>query len=194
MRTALFASGSGSNVEAIVAAAREGKVNLEPVLIVCDRPGAGVEKRAERLGLPLFSVRPSDYKDKAAYERALTAELKRIGVELILLAGYMRLAGPELLRAFGGRMLNIHPSLLPSFPGLHAVRQALEAGVKVTGATVHLVDEGMDTGPIIAQKPVTIEESETEESLQKKIQQVEHVLYPQAVQQFQQSLKERGQQ
>lgn len=182
MRIAVFASGSGSNFEALVRAARAGKVAGEVVLLVCDRPDAPVLDRAARLGVPAFVFDPKAYPDKAAYERAILAELEAQGVDLVVLAGYMRLVGPTLLSAYEGRMINLHPSLLPAFPGKNAIGQALAHGVKVTGVTVHFVDAGMDTGPIIAQRAVPVEEDDTSETLAARIHAVEHELLPQVVQ------------
>ncbi|MBN2908239.1 phosphoribosylglycinamide formyltransferase [Polycladomyces sp. WAk] len=181
MRIAVFASGSGSNFEALVKASREQGWPGEIVLLVCDRPGAKALERAERLDVPARSFVPKSYPDKAAYEADVLQLLREYQVDWIVLAGYMRLIGPTLLTAYYGRIVNIHPSLLPEFPGKHAVRQALEKGVKWTGVTVHLVDEGMDTGPILAQEPVPVEDGDDETTLTSKIQTVEHRLYPEVV-------------
>ncbi|MCA0992771.1 phosphoribosylglycinamide formyltransferase [Pseudalkalibacillus hwajinpoensis] len=177
-KLAVFASGSGSNFEAIAAAIERGQLEAEVVLVVCDRPGAKVEKRAERFGIPVLSFYPKSYDSKADFENFILQQLNDAGVEWIVLAGYMRLIGPTLLQGFGGRIINIHPSLLPSFPGKDAIGQAFEAGVKITGVTVHFVDEGMDTGKIIDQDSVRIDEGDTKEDLANKIQAVEHLLYP----------------
>jgi phosphoribosylglycinamide formyltransferase-1 len=181
MRIAVFASGSGSNFESLVKASREQGWPGEIVLLVCDRPGAKALERAERLKVPARSFVPKSYPDKAAYEADVLHLLQEYRVDWIVLAGYMRLIGPTLLTAYYGRIVNIHPSLLPAFPGKHAVRQALEKGVKWTGVTVHLVDEGMDTGPILAQEPVPVKDGDDETSLTNRIQTVEHRLYPEVV-------------
>lgn len=180
-KAAIFASGSGSNMQAII---DDTKIKCDIVLLVCDQPGARVIQRAEQHGLESFVCSPKSMESKEAYEQAVIHELNKRGVEWIFLAGYMRLIGPDLLEAFKGKIINIHPSLLPSFKGLHAIEQAMEAGVKVTGVTIHYVDEGMDTGPIIAQEAVSIEPLDTIEDVKEKIHQVEHRLYPQTIQQL----------
>ncbi|KZE52964.1 phosphoribosylglycinamide formyltransferase [Rossellomorea marisflavi] len=177
-KIAVFASGSGSNFQSIVDEIDSGTLEADVRLLVCDRPGARATERAEAAGIPVFSFRAKEYESKEAFEREIIRELEAAGVEFIVLAGYMRLIGPTLLEAFGGRIVNIHPSILPAFPGKDAIGQAFDGGVKVTGVTIHYVDAGMDTGEIIAQEAVTVEEDETRESLQRKIQAVEHRLYP----------------
>ncbi|MDP4552131.1 phosphoribosylglycinamide formyltransferase [Alkalihalobacillus macyae] len=177
-KLAVFASGSGSNFEAIASAIENGELDASISLVVCDRPGAKVEKRAEAFGIPVLSFYPKSYESKADFETFILQQLNEAGVEWIMLAGYMRLIGPTLLQGFEGRIVNIHPSLLPSFPGKDAIGQAFEAGVKLTGVTVHFVDEGMDTGKIIEQDYVRIDDDDTKEDLGRKIQAVEHVLYP----------------
>ncbi|ADH98232.1 phosphoribosylglycinamide formyltransferase [Salisediminibacterium selenitireducens] len=184
MKLAVFASGSGSNFQAFAEAVEEGRLDAEIVLLVCDRPGALVEGRAAAKDIPVFSFDPKAYDGKAAFERAILSELKKKGADFIALAGYMRLIGPVLLGAYPRRIMNIHPSLLPAFPGLDAIGQAFDAGVKLTGVTLHYVDEGMDTGPIIAQEAVRIHESDTRETVQKKVQTIEHSLYPKTLQQL----------
>jgi phosphoribosylglycinamide formyltransferase 1 len=174
---AIFASGSGSNFQALVDAVQAGTLKANIRLLVCDQPGAFVIHRAQSAGIPVFSFRAKDYEDKQAFEREILHQLALEGVDFIVLAGYMRLLGPTLLESFGGRIVNIHPSLLPAFPGKDAIGQALEAGVKITGVTVHYVDAGMDTGEIIEQEIVRISTGETRDSLQEKIQHVEHYLY-----------------
>lgn len=189
MKIAVFASGSGSNFQSIV----EANIDATVELLVCDKPGAYVEQRAEKSGTEVFSFSAKDYSSKADFELEILAELRRRDIELLVLAGYMRLVGPTLLREFQGKIINIHPSLLPAFPGLDAIGQAFDANVKVSGVTIHFVDEGMDTGPIIAQEPVKIEATDKKEDVQRKIQQVEHDLYPKTIQniisQWQRSVK-----
>ncbi len=178
MKLAVFASGSGSNFEAIASEIEKGALDAKIALVVCDRPGAKVEERAERFGIPVLSFYPKSYNSKAEFEAFILQQLNDAGVELIVLAGYMRLIGSTLLRAYEGRIINIHPSLLPSFPGKDAIGQALKAKVKVSGVTVHYVDEGMDTGPIIDQETIRISTEDSREEVEKKIQAVEHQLYP----------------
>ena len=176
MKLAVFASGNGSNFEAIIQA------GMSVELLISDKEEAFAVKRAKAHEIPAFVFNPKAYNLKADFEAEIVTQLQNFDVDLIVLAGYMRLIGPVLLKAYEGRIINIHPSLLPAFPGLDAVGQALKSGVKVTGVTVHFVDEGMDTGPIIAQETVKIEDEDTRESLTKKIQHVEHKLYPLTVQ------------
>jgi phosphoribosylglycinamide formyltransferase-1 len=176
-RLAVFASGSGSNFEAVMRALQEGRLTgAQVALLVCDKPGAYVLERAERFGVPVLLFDPKTYPDKAAYETEIVGRLQALGVDLIVLAGYMRLVGPVLLHHYEGRIINLHPSLLPAFPGKDAIGQALAYGVKVTGVTVHFVDAGMDTGPIIAQHPVCVEPADTAETLAARIHEVEHNL------------------
>ncbi|GAA3412647.1 phosphoribosylglycinamide formyltransferase [Paenibacillus hodogayensis] len=177
-RIAVFASGSGSNFQAIVDAVQAGKLDVEVGLLVCDRPNAKVVERASAAGVDTFAFRPKDYASKAEYETEIVRRLQERGIELIVLAGYMRIISDTLLVPYAGRIVNIHPSLLPSFPGLDAIGQALAHRVQVTGVTVHYVDGGMDTGPIIAQRAVEVEEDDTSDSLGAKIHPVEHELYP----------------
>ncbi|OYD07540.1 phosphoribosylglycinamide formyltransferase [Paludifilum halophilum] len=178
---AVFASGSGSNFEVLVERSRR-QHWPEPIsLLVVDNPQAGALKRADRLGVPAISCRPSDYENKEAFEKELLSLLRKRGIEWILLAGYMRLLGSTLLQAYPWRILNIHPSLLPAFQGKDAIERALDYGVRWSGVTVHWVDEGIDTGPIIDQKPVLVEPEDTVDTLRKKVQFVEHNLYPAVV-------------
>ncbi|TDF95535.1 phosphoribosylglycinamide formyltransferase [Paenibacillus piri] len=194
-RIAVFASGSGTNFQAIADAVHAGRLNGDRVartpfrpgldvrieLLVCDRPKAQVVERARQLGVPAFVFRPKDYADRESYEKEILARLQALEIDLVVLAGYMRLITHVLVDPLYGRLINIHPSLLPSFPGLDAIRQALDYGVKVTGATVHYVDGGMDTGPIIAQRSVDIGPEDTEQSLAARIHAIEHALLPEVI-------------
>jgi len=181
LRIAVFASGNGSNFQALADAAREGRLGADIRLLVCDRPNAFVVQRAEAAGIPAYVFRPRDYPSRETYEKEILAELERLGIELVVLAGYMRILTNVLVDAYAGRMINIHPSLLPAFPGVNAIRQALEYGVKVTGVTVHFVDGGVDTGPIIAQEALAVEENDTEETLAERIHRIEHRLLQEVV-------------
>jgi phosphoribosylglycinamide formyltransferase-1 len=181
LKIAIFASGSGSNFQAIADRAADGSLPVRVELLVCDKPAAKVVERAAQADIPSFVFSPKDYATREAYETVILEKLRERGVELIVLAGYMRLVSSVLVQAYAGRMLNIHPSLLPSFPGLNAVRQALNHGVKVTGVTVHYVDEGLDTGPVIAQRAVEVRDDDSEESLSERIHAIEHELYPYAI-------------
>lgn len=189
MKIAVFASGNGSNFEAIVKSMNQGEIEGAIVLVFSDRTDAYVLERAKSLQIPVRSFSPKQFTNKVEYEREILKELEAKEVELLVLAGYMRLIGPTLLNAYPNRILNIHPALLPEFPGLHGIRDAFEAGVKQTGVTVHYVDNGVDTGPILAQKRVNIEENETLASLELKIHQAEHQLYPEVVQEVIQAIK-----
>lgn len=179
-RIAIFASGSGSNFEAIVESYRRGELKGEPVICVCDRPGAGVTERATRLGVPLLVVSPKEFASKGEYETFLAEKLEELEIDLICLAGYMRIIGPTLLEKFGGRIINIHPSLLPAFKGAHAIRDAFEYGVKVFGVTIHYVDETLDGGRIIDQESFHYDGDDIEE-LERRIHEVEHRLYPRTI-------------
>ncbi len=182
-RIAIFASGSGSNFQAIVDAVKQGNLDVSIKLLVCDRSKAEVLHRAEAAGVPAFVVQAKDYLSREQLDAAIVQQLDEVGpIDLIVLAGYMRLITDCLVQPYFGRMINIHPALLPAFPGMHAIKQALEYGVKVAGATVHFVDGGMDTGPIIAQKTVTVNNEDTLENLTAKIHTVEHELLPQVIQ------------
>ena len=175
-RLAVFASGNGTNFEAIVSACERGELAAGVVLLVCDRPGARVAERAAAHGVEAFVFSPKEYASKADYEREIVRRLDAAGVELVCLAGYMRIAGETLLGAYGGRIVNIHPSLLPAFRGAHAIEQALEYGVKVFGVTVHWVDATLDGGRIIAQRAFGYEGGDAAE-LEAKIHAVEYPLY-----------------
>lgn len=179
---AIFASGNGSNFQAILDAVTNQKLEANIKILVCDQPGAYVLDRARAAGINIFEFSSKDFANKQAYEQEILARLKESEVELIVLAGYMRIIGTTLLSQFEGQIVNIHPSLLPSFPGKDAIGQALAARVKVSGVTVHFVDEGMDTGPIIAQETVELDGTESPETYQEKIHQVEHQLYPAVLQ------------
>ncbi|WP_172373220.1 phosphoribosylglycinamide formyltransferase [Sporosarcina jiandibaonis] len=175
-KIAVFASGSGSNFAAIEEACRNGELNAEIALVVTNKPEAYVVERAEMAGIPVAAFRPKDYESREFYEAAILESLQEAGAEWLVLAGYMRLVGHTLLAAYPSRIVNIHPSLLPSFPGKDAIGQAIEHGVKVTGVTVHLVDEGMDTGPILAQCAVDVVDGDAEKTAE-AIHAVEHFLY-----------------
>lgn len=177
----VLASGSGTNFEAIARASREGRLDADLRLLVCNRPEAKVLERATRLEVPAVVVPHRDFASRAEFEAEVLRHLQGAGVEWVALAGFMRIVGRTLLQAFPDRILNIHPALLPSFPGLHAVRQALEAGVRESGCTIHLVDAGTDTGPRLAAASVPVHPDDDEETLQARIQAEERRLYPQVL-------------
>ena len=176
LRIAVFASGYGSNFEAIAKACRSGELEAEVVLMVCDKPTARVNTLADELGVERMTFSAKDYGSKAEYEAKIVERCKALGVELICLAGYMRLVGETLMGAYEGRMINIHPSLLPSFAGKDAVERAMEWGVKVYGATIHYVDSTLDGGKIIAQRAIPYEGDSIYE-LMAMIHPLEHQLY-----------------
>jgi len=187
LRIGVLASGRGSNLQAILDAAREPSYPARVAVVISDRETATALDRARQAGVPAVFMNPKDFGDRPAYEAALSAELAARQVGLVCLAGFMRLLGPAFVAAWSGRILNIHPSLLPAFPGLAPQRQALEHGVRVTGATVHFVDEGVDSGPIVLQEAVPVEPDDTEATLSARILTTEHRLYPQAIRLFAQA-------
>ena len=176
LKIAVFASGYGSNFEAIAKACQSGELEAEVVLMVCDKPTARVNALADELGVERMTFSAKDYASKAEYEAEIVESCKALGVELICLAGYMRLVGETLMEAYEGRMINIHPSLLPSFAGKDAVERAMEWGVKVYGATIHYVDSTLDGGKIIAQRAIPYEGDSIDE-LMAMIHPLEHQLY-----------------
>jgi phosphoribosylglycinamide formyltransferase-1 len=180
----VLASGRGSNLQAILDACARPGFPARVRVVISDRERAPALERARAAGVEALWVNPKDFGDREAYDLALVRELQARGVGLVCQAGYMRILSPAYIRAFAGRALNVHPSLLPAFPGLHAQRQALEHGVKVAGATVHFADEGVDSGPIVLQAAVPVEPDDTEETLAARILEQEHRLYPEAIRLF----------
>ncbi len=183
-RIAVFASGSGSNFQAMLDTARAGTLGAQVALLVSDKPQSLAVERARAAGVPVFVFTPKEYESREAYERVILEELAKAKIDLIVLAGYMRLLTSVLVEPYMGRMINIHPSLLPSFPGKDAAGQAVAHGVRVSGATVHFVDGGMDTGPIIAQRAVEVLPEDSAAELQLRIQEQERLLYPEVVSWF----------
>lgn len=181
MRIAVLASGNGSNFEVIAQAVKDKRIQAELVLLFSDHHDAYVLERGKKFGIPCESFELKEFSNKQSYEKALLNVLKKYNVDLIVLAGYMRIIGTELLGEYPQRIINIHPALLPNFPGLHGIKDAYEAGVKETGVTIHYVDSGVDTGPIIAQGKVQVAESDSLGDLETKIHDVEHQLYPQVL-------------
>jgi phosphoribosylglycinamide formyltransferase 1 len=177
----ILASGRGSNLQAILDAIDAGRCPARVAVVVSDRKDALALERARRGGIRAVHLDPPAYPDRAAFDDAVAGVLDGHGVELVCLAGYMRVLSPEFVRRYPRRILNVHPALLPAFPGLHAQRQALEHGVKVAGATVHFVDEGVDTGPIVLQAAVAVLDGDTEASLAVRILVEEHRLYAEAI-------------
>jgi phosphoribosylglycinamide formyltransferase-1 len=177
----VLASGSGSNLQALLDACAAGRLAAKVALVVSNVPGARCLERARAAGVPALLLPHKAFPTREAFDGALVAALREHGVELVCLAGFLRVVTRVLLSAFPDRVVNIHPALLPSFPGLHAERQALAAGVRIAGCTVHLVDEGTDTGPILLQAAVPVLDGDTEETLHARIQPMEHAAYVQAV-------------
>jgi len=178
----VLASGSGSNFEAIVSQLH-GQV-CEVAMLVCDVPGAFCLERATRLGIPTAVVDRNEFATKVDYEQAILTQIVQVEPDLIVLAGYMRIIGPTILDKYQGRIINIHPSLLPAFPGLDGIGDALAYGARVIGITVHYVDAGIDTGAIIDQAAIHITENETKAEVTARIHELEHQLYPQVISQL----------
>lgn len=172
-RLVVLVSGSGSNLAALLDACADPEYGAAVVAVGADRDGIEGLARARRVGIDTFVARVKDYPDRTAWDKALTARVARYEPDLVVSAGFLKLVGPEFLAAFGGRYVNTHNALLPAFPGIHGPRDALAYGVKITGATLFLVDEGVDTGAIIAQVAVPVLDGDTEESLTERIKQAE---------------------
>lgn len=181
-RLAVLISGRGSNLQSIIDAIAEKRLDATIAIVVSNRADAAGLARAREAGLESKVLLPRDYPGRDAYDTMIVELLRAAGIDLVCLAGFMRLVGRPLLQAFPNRMLNIHPSLLPSFPGLEAQRQALEHGVRISGATVHLVTAELDGGPIVAQASVPVRDDDTVESLSARILVEEHRIYPEAIQ------------
>lgn len=181
MRIAVLVSGRGSNLRALAEAIEEGRCAATLVGVIGDRHRCDALAFAAERGLPTRVVRPRDHTDRRRWDEALVEAIAGLGAEWVVLAGFMRIVGPAVLERFGGRIVNVHPSLLPAFPGLHATQQALDAGVRISGCTVHLVDAGVDTGPILAQGAVPLRGDDDAVSLHARIQRLEHQLLPRVV-------------
>ena len=181
-RLGVLISGSGTNLQAILDAVRAGTLTTEVAVVVSNIASAKGLDRARAAGVPVAVVDHKAFPDRTSFDAALVELLRANGVNLVVLAGFMRLVTPTLLGAFPNRVVNVHPALLPAFPGIHAQKQALDYGVKVTGCTVHFVDAGTDTGPVIAQATVAVEDTDDEESLRTRILAQEHTLLPKVLQ------------
>lgn len=181
MNIAIFASGRGTNFSAISRAVKKGLIKANLSVLVCDNPKAKVLGKAKRANIKVALVRREDFTSKKDFENRIIQHLEDCKIDLIVLAGFMRILSPEFVKKYKNKILNIHPAILPSFKGAEAIKDAFEYGVKVTGVTVHFVDEEADHGPIILQAPLKIEENDTLESLEAKIHKLEHRLYPQAI-------------
>jgi len=184
MNIGILASGRGSNMEALVAACNDGTIPGRVAVVLSDKASAGALETARQNGIDAVCLDPRSYESREAFDRALVAELQARGVDLVCLAGYMKLVSREFIDPFAGRILNIHPSLLPSFPGLNGQDQALAYGCKVAGCTVHLVELEMDSGPIVMQAAVPVLDDDSEASLSARILEQEHRIYVESVRRF----------
>lgn len=180
----VLASGNGSNFQAIIDSIDSGYICANIFALISNNPDAFALQRARKHDIQVILIRPSGFESKMDYNDALLAELIKLNPDLIVLAGYMLMLGEQIIKRFRGKIINIHPALLPSFKGTHGIRDAFEYGVKVTGVTVHFVDEEMDTGQIIAQETVNVLEDDTLETLEERIHKVEHQIYPKVVSDF----------
>ncbi len=178
----VLCSGRGTDLQSIIDAIGRGEVDAQIAVVLTDKPEAFALERAKKAGIKAVCVNRKQYDGREPFEKALIAELEEAGVTLVVLAGFMRILTPVFVRHFAGRIMNIHPALLPSFPGAHAHRDVLAYGVKVSGCTVHFVDEGTDSGPIILQAAVPVLAGDTEETLGARVLEQEHIIYPQAIQ------------
>jgi phosphoribosylglycinamide formyltransferase 1 len=181
---AILVSGSGTNMENIVKRAKTGELNCRIAVVVSDQPNAYALERAKALGVESVVIERKHYGSKKDFEQAMTDELKRRGVDAVLLAGFMRILGPDFVGQWRWRILNIHPSLLPEFPGAQAICDAFHAKVEETGVTVHFVDEGVDSGPVIIRRKVMVNPGESLEELEARVHQVEYDIYPEAIRLF----------
>ncbi|HZV47313.1 MAG TPA: phosphoribosylglycinamide formyltransferase [Thermodesulfovibrionales bacterium] len=181
LRIGVLASGRGSNFQSIINAVSEGKLSAEIAVLITDNPSAFAGERARKHNIEHLVISPKEFSSTDAMYTKIADELQGRNVGLVVLAGFMRIVGKPLINAFPNRIMNIHPALLPSFPGLHGQKQALDYGVKISGCTVHFVDEGMDTGPIIIQAAVPVYHHDTEETLSERILKLEHKIYPEAI-------------
>jgi phosphoribosylglycinamide formyltransferase-1 len=190
LRLGILASGKGSNFQSIIDAINSGRLRAEIAVLITDNPSAFAIERAKKHGIEYLVMSPKEYSSKDVYFVEIAEELKKRDVGLVILAGFMRIVRKPLIDTFPNRVMNIHPALLPAFPGLHGQRQALEYGVRISGCTVHFVDEGMDTGPIIIQAAVPVSQDDTEETLSERILKLEHKIYPEAIRLFSEGMIE----
>lgn len=184
LKLGVLISGNGSNLQSIIDHIEKGSLKAIIKIVISNNPEAYGITRAKKHGIPIVVLKNGDFKNKEAFDLELIRILKNNCVDLVILAGFMRIITPTLLKAFPHKIMNIHPALLPSFPGIHGQKQALDYGVKLSGCTVHFVDEGVDTGPIIIQSAVQVFDDDTEETLAARILKEEHKIYPQAIQLF----------
>jgi len=184
MNIAVLCSGSGTNLQAIIDNVKSGHIPAKIALVLSDNKNAFALKRAKKAGIETLALNPEGYNAREDFDKELIKNLKKRNVELIVLAGFMRLLSPYFIKKYKNKIMNIHPALLPSFKGTRAIKDALQYGVKVTGPTVHFVDEHLDHGPIIAQKCVEVSDNDTEEALLGRVHKEEHNIYPEAIKLF----------
>jgi len=184
LKIGVLASGRGSNFQSIIDEIESKRLHAEIALLITDNPSAFAIERAKKHGIDYLVMKPKEFSTKDEFFIKIVEELKKRHVELVVLAGFMRIVGKPLIDAFPNRIMNIHPALLPAFPGVHGQKHALEYGAKISGCTVHFVDEGMDTGPIIIQAAVPVHQDDSEESLSERILTFEHKIYPEAIRLF----------
>lgn len=181
LKLGVLASGRGSNFQSIIDEIEAGSLNASINLLITDNPDAYAIERAKKQSIKYLYLNPHDFKSKNDFDTRIAKELVKRDVDLVILAGFMRIVGKPLIEAFPNRIMNIHPALLPAFPGLHSQKQAVDYGVRVSGCTVHFVDEGMDTGPIIIQAAVVVSPDDTEDTLSERILRLEHKIFPYAI-------------
>jgi len=184
MNFAVLASGRGSNLKVIIEAIKSGKITGHLKLVISDKKEAYALTHARQAGIPALYINPKDYPDRPSFDKAVVEVLREFLIDFVVLAGFMRLLSSYFIQQYPNKILNIHPSLLPSFKGTHAIKEAFDHGVRVTGPTVHFVVDEMDSGAIILQEPVRIDPEDTLETLEEKIHQAEHRIYPQAIEFF----------
>ena len=180
-KIAILVSGSGTNMQNLIMECHNGRIPAQAKVVISDNPQAGALERARNYGVPVVVVDRKAFKTKAEFEFEIMKRLDGEGIDYIVLAGFMRILSPEFVRKYKGKIINVHPSLLPAFPGAHGIKDAFEAKVKETGVTVHFVDEGVDTGKVILQKKVPIAPEDTLETLESKVHAAEYELYPEAL-------------
>ena len=184
MNIAVLCSGNGSNLQAIIDKVESGYISAKIAVVVSDKKSAFALKRAAKAGIETFVLNPKDYGGRESFDREVIKELQKKKIGLVVLAGYMRLLSDHFIKEYRNKIINIHPSLLPSFKGIHGIKDALEFGAKVTGPTVHFVDEKLDHGPIILQKAINVKDDDTEESMLERVHKEEHKIYPEAIKLF----------
>lgn len=180
-KLAIFVSGSGTNMENIIRLIQKGEIEAEASVVICDKPGAAAIDKAKKLGVEVALIDRKKFSTKEEFEIEIMKVVNQKNIDYLVLAGFMRLLSVHFVTQYRGRIINIHPSLLPEFPGAHAIRDAFEAKSKMTGVTIHFVDEGVDSGPVILQQKVPVEAKDTLETLEAKIHEVEYKLYPEAI-------------